>query len=116
MSNPFFSSTRQSCVFCQRIEAKEYDGTASGVAWFEPLNPVVPGHMLFVPWVHVIHAATNPEVTGNAFAQAALYGRQQTMHFNLITSAGRSATQTVMHLHVHYVPRHANDGLHLPWT
>jgi diadenosine tetraphosphate (Ap4A) HIT family hydrolase len=35
---------------------------------------------------------------------------------NFITSAGRDATQTVFHLHIHIVPRHAGDGLALPWT
>jgi diadenosine tetraphosphate (Ap4A) HIT family hydrolase len=34
----------------------------------------------------------------------------------MITSAGPAATQTIKHLHVHYVPRHAGDGLSLPWT
>lgn len=36
--------------------------------------------------------------------------------FNLITSSGRWATQTVKHLHIHYVPRRKDDGLTLPWT
>ncbi len=35
---------------------------------------------------------------------------------NLITSAGREATQTVFHLHIHVVPRRDGDGLALPWT
>jgi histidine triad (HIT) family protein len=36
--------------------------------------------------------------------------------YNLITSGGREATQTVMHAHVHYVPRRRGDGLKLPWS
>jgi histidine triad (HIT) family protein len=36
--------------------------------------------------------------------------------YNIITSMGEYATQTVFHLHVHIVPRRLNDGLHLPWT
>jgi histidine triad (HIT) family protein len=35
---------------------------------------------------------------------------------NLITSAGRAATQSVMHLHLHLVPRLDGDGLALPWS
>jgi histidine triad (HIT) family protein len=36
--------------------------------------------------------------------------------FNIITSAGRDATQTVDHLHLHLVPRRPGDGLALPWA
>jgi hypothetical protein len=36
--------------------------------------------------------------------------------WNLITSAGTDATQSVFHLHVHLVPRRPNDGLKLPWS
>jgi len=35
---------------------------------------------------------------------------------NIITSKGREATQSVFHLHVHVVPRQADDDLPLPWT
>lgn len=34
----------------------------------------------------------------------------------ITTEAEAEATQTVFHLHVHLVPRRAEDGLHLPWT
>jgi histidine triad (HIT) family protein len=39
-----------------------------------------------------------------------------TKSFNLITSQGAAATQTVMHLHLHLVPRTDGDGLKLPWS
>jgi diadenosine tetraphosphate (Ap4A) HIT family hydrolase len=35
---------------------------------------------------------------------------------NIITSIGPAASQTVMHTHLHIVPRTEGDGLHLPWT
>jgi histidine triad (HIT) family protein len=36
--------------------------------------------------------------------------------YNFITSAGKAATQSVMHLHIHIVPRQEGDGLLLPWS
>lgn len=105
------------CVFCERIDNGEFEHTeVELVVRFEPLNPVVPGHMLFVPSTHTDHAAESPWITGYAFEAASAYARHQEEEFNLITSAGPLATQSVWHLHVHYIPRRENDGLKLPWT
>lgn len=81
-----------------------------------PLNPVVPGHVLVIPRAHVTDASVDPLVTGMAAARAADLASLSPEHFNLITSAGEHATQTVPHLHWHLVPRRAGDGLALPWT
>ena len=102
------------CVFCA---LPQWDSTEQFVLGIEPLNPVVPGHRIFIPRCHAVNAASDPEVTALTFVAASRYAFNQNHDdFNLITSAGRAATQTVFHLHVHYVPRHEADGLSLPWT
>lgn len=98
------------CVFCDKAPDD------SPMYALEPLNPVVAGHMLFIPSNHYTDAGTDPDITGLVFRAAAKYGSSMMKPFNLITSAGTEATQSVMHLHVHYVPRVEGDGLHLPWT
>lgn len=72
--------------------------------------------MLFVSSIHTDNASESPLLTGTVFAVAARWAGVPTNQYNLITSVGSNATQTVHHLHVHYVPRVAGDGLHLPWT
>lgn len=105
------------CVFCARIEAGEFETTIDDrVVTFEPLNPVTEGHRLFVPREHAPDPGEDWASTGQATAIAAFWGGQFGDAFNLITSAGHDATQTIRHTHIHYVPRHADDGLHLPWT
>jgi histidine triad (HIT) family protein len=104
------------CPFCKRIDKGDFDSWVSDTVTFEPLNPVVPGHRLFVPVEHVMNADEDPIVTGQTFEFAARWADQQGGAYNLITSAGAAATQTVFHLHVHYVPRREGDGLTLPWT
>jgi histidine triad (HIT) family protein len=104
------------CIFCQ-IARFDTEGQVirdwGRVVVFEPLSPVTPGHLLVVPKMHVAHAGVNPAVTAETFGVAA---REATgPGFNLITSAGPEATQTVFHLHVHIVPRRKDDGLLLPW-
>lgn len=105
------------CVFCERIEKGEYDyGDYYSVA-FRPLNPVTGNHWLAVPMVHVPDALSVPQVTGNTFQFAALLAKELDVgDCNLITSAGKAATQSVLHLHVHIIPRVEFDGLKLPWT
>lgn len=108
----------QECPFCKRVSLEEYEEEFCGgqVVMFEPLNPVTPGHMLFVPKSHAPDAAHAPYLTGKTFEAASEFAKKRNKPFNLITSAGKAATQTVFHLHVHYVPRNEGDDMPLPWT
>lgn len=104
------------CVFCDRIEASDYLGHKRRVVSFEPLNPVVGGHRLFLHQTHTRDAATEPWITAQVVEIASDWAREYGGAFNLITSAGTEATQTIRHLHVHFVPRCRDDGLLLPWS
>lgn len=112
--------TRENCVFCQIIvqdkrNQVEWRGRDSVV--ITPLGPVVPGHRLVIPRVHVQDAFEHPGILGRTMRDASTYaGAKQLGDCNIITSVGTAATQTVFHLHVHLVPRVDADGLHLPWT
>ncbi|WP_063023925.1 HIT family protein [Nocardia niwae] len=106
---------REGCPFCERIEDDDFEQEyAATVVRFEPLNPVTPGHMLFVPTWHAEHPSA--EAVRAAMGYASTYASKQGIDFNLITSSGAAATQTIPHVHVHYVPRRLDDGLALPWT
>jgi histidine triad (HIT) family protein len=111
------------CPFCARIAAGEYSaafyeyGKFIAVR-FMPLEPVTPGHMLYIPVEHILDAAADPALAGKVLAFAAEDMRTwfRKDAFNLITSVGEAATQSVFHLHWHGVPRFEGDGLALPWT
>lgn len=118
--------TNENCVFCKIITGKlpsikvqEWEDTIAIV----PLAPVTEdrfengkGHVLIIPKQHVSDFTENPEVTGVTCKRAAEFGNNRGGDMNLITSKGKSATQTVFHLHVHIVPRVEDDNLPLPWT
>lgn len=110
-------SERKPCVFCpdnwDKLDIVERYGPN---IVFTPLDPVVPGHVLVISPLHTEDAGKNPEITSSIMATAALHAGLTYREFNIITSAGPNATQTVMHTHVHIVPRRENDGLPLPWT
>jgi histidine triad (HIT) family protein len=108
------------CPFCLIIA--QYPGATpieyaypQAVA-FQPLKPVTLGHMLVVPRAHVPDFTTDPLQSSYAMDAAVNLARKIGGDMNLITSKGDAATQTIHHLHIHLVPRHAGDGLTLPWT
>lgn len=106
------------CVFCEiaagtrSAKLVHYSGLFKTL-FFEPLNPVTPGHVLAIPYWHFEDALDAPLATGQVMQAAAAFAQSPC---NLITSVGKVATQTVFHFHVHIVPRREGDGLHLPWT
>ncbi|MET9556105.1 HIT family protein [Streptomyces sp. NPDC006645] len=109
----------KTCVFCA-IAA----GTAPAVIvreWPDALvirprsGGVTEGHVMVLPRVHVDDASTDPEVTAAVMRRAAELMAEQPAA-SLITSKGREATQSVFHLHVHVVPRQADDRFPLPST
>lgn len=109
---------QEDCPFCHidKIEGAVGVAIRPIVYKFEPLNPIVPGHRLFVPRTHIADAGEGPITAGAVFSAAATYAHRIGGAYNLITSKGREATQSVFHFHLHYVPREDGDGLSLPWT
>jgi histidine triad (HIT) family protein len=74
------------------------------------------GHTLVIPRAHVRDFADDPIVFAATTARAAELAARLGGDFNVITSKGTPATQTVFHLHVHLVPRRDGDELALPWS
>lgn len=117
------------CPFCERIENEEYDASWLNAVTFEPLNPVVPGHRLFVTRFHEsplenpydvkwLRKVGSPKGVDSVIPLLNKWREVEghTEEYNLILNAGESASQSVEHLHLHYVPRQPGDGLILPWT
>lgn len=107
-----------SCVFCGPnwdnldILAQPMDN----LAVIRPLDPVTEGHVLVIAMEHSDDAASCPRIAADLMYAAAEWIAHSGIQANIITSVGPLATQTVMHTHVHVVPRRQDDGLPLPWT
>jgi histidine triad (HIT) family protein len=108
------------CVFCNidKIQSDkiEYRGSNNMVMIFEPLNPVVPGHLLVVNKRHSKDFTDKPMIFAETAKVAAEVAADRGGAYNLITSKGEEATQSVFHCYIHLVPRHQDDGLKLPWS
>lgn len=103
-----------SCPFCslppERILRKEELCLAFGDAY-----PVSLGHTLVIPRRHV---ASFFEITAEernelfnllAWCRNELAARHKPAGFNIGVNDGGAAGQTVMHLHVHLIPRYSGD-------
>lgn len=112
------------CDFCKivdrQIEADRIYEDEATLA-FAPLAPAVRGHTLVIPKIHLRDfldgseaIACNVSHTTRRVAEG--IGRAlNPAGFNVITSAGEAATQTVFHFHVHVVPRWKNDRMGDIW-
>lgn len=112
------------CAFCDIAAG---NGPATIVAEWPDALAILPreqngkrgctdGHILVLPRAHVPDFAADPIVFAATMARAAELAARLGGEWNVITSKGPLATQSVWHLHVHLVPRRAGDGLSLPWS
>lgn len=122
------TTRRDDCPFCQIASGEhpakfatdprdgtELSGQHGNTMVFAPLRPHTPGHLLVVPTIHVRSAASDPQVAAFTMEDAAAYCQAAGGHWNILTSIGREATQTVMHLHLHLVPRSGDVSLPKAW-
>jgi len=106
--------TQSNCPFCNADASKVLMANDHAIAFFDGF-PVTPGHSLIIPRRHIssFFEATKEE-------QAALFDllgemRQRLLAernpdgFNIGINDGAAAGQTVMHLHMHLIPRYAGD-------
>ena len=77
--------------------------------------PVSPGHTLVIPRRHVSSLFETTEAERRALwealrrAREALDREHRPAGYNLGVNDGEAAGQTVMHVHVHLIPRYAGD-------
>ena len=77
--------------------------------------PVSPGHTLVIPKRHVASIfETTAQERSELFSlldwcRGELIARHRPAGFNIGINDGNAAGQTVMHLHIHLIPRYARD-------
>ena len=102
------------CVLCNL--------TASRIAWSSPhvlavwdAFPVSPGHALVIPrrhaggWENLTDNERTDIGTGIDAVRALIADRHRPDGYNVGFNDGAAAGQTVMHFHVHVIPRYAGD-------
>lgn len=109
----------ESCVFCRIIEGGSpayviYENDMA-IAFLDTF-PIVPGHTLIMPKVHISDMTDMPgELVASVFDIAKLISRSfYSMGYtavNYIVNEGADAGQVIFHVHCHLIPRRQADGL-----
>jgi histidine triad (HIT) family protein len=119
------TSNEESCPFCEIVVRDDPDARVvyrdpHTVAFF-PINPATLGHTLVVPRRHAqdIWSLSEDEAahlsrTSIRIARA-IKASINPEGLNLIQSNGAAATQTVLHFHIHLVPRWSHDRIGQIW-
>jgi diadenosine tetraphosphate (Ap4A) HIT family hydrolase len=104
------------CPFCSQINAMDPEPEGNCV-WLMDAYPVSEGHSLVVPIRHVASLDDLDEIERWALWDEILAVKAELMAvlpvkpdgFNVGINDGKAAGQTVLHLHVHIIPRYNGD-------
>lgn len=106
------------CLFC-KIVAGEIPSTQvyaddAAVAFLD-VAPLKAGHTLVVPRRHVVDALEDADALASLAPAIKATGeilreRLGASGLNIVSNVGADAGQSVFHLHVHVVPRYADDA------
>lgn len=113
------------CIFCKIINGEIPSTTIYEDDQFRvilDLGPATKGHALILPKEHY---ANIYEIPDDTLSGVILLAKKMAMRmtdklhadgFNLIQNNGEVAGQTVMHYHMHLIPRYHQDGQHILWN
>jgi diadenosine tetraphosphate (Ap4A) HIT family hydrolase len=102
------------CPFCNLDNSRIILTNAYAIALYDGF-PVSVGHSLIIPKRHIasFFEATREEQAALldllAEMQEVLVKKRNPDGFNIGINVGEAAGQTVMHLHIHLIPRYAGD-------
>jgi diadenosine tetraphosphate (Ap4A) HIT family hydrolase len=106
--------TSASCPFCHLDPVTVLSSNRYAVAVWDGF-PVTPGHSLIIPKRHIVSFfEATPEEQAALFEllgelRLRLAAERQPDGFNFGVNDGAAAGQTVMHLHIHLIPRYLGD-------
>ncbi len=113
------------CIFCKIANGEIPSKTLYEDADFRvilDLSPATKGHALILPKDHAENLYELPESVAAKVLPVAkkvafkMKDRLCCDGLNLVQNNGEVAGQTVMHYHMHMIPRYENDGQKINWV
>ncbi len=112
------------CIFCKIANGEIPSNTIYEDDEFRVIldnGPATKGHALVLPKKHYADLYELPEDTAAAAIKVAkkvaaiMKEKLECDGLNLVQNNGSAAGQTVMHFHLHIIPRYENDGQKILW-
>lgn len=112
------------CIFCKIANGEIPSNTIYEDNDFRvilDLGPATKGHALVLPKKHYADLFEIPEETVAGAVKVAkkvagiMKEKLECDGLNLVQNNGETAGQTVMHFHLHIIPRYKNDGQNILW-
>ena len=117
-------TTDPDCIFCkivaQEIPSVRVYEDANTLAFMD-INPVASGHTLVIPKQHWPNLFEMPDAQLGAVlstARRVAAGVQKALNpdgVSLVQANGKGAAQSVLHFHIHIIPRTLGDNLKINW-
>lgn len=116
---------KDDCIFCKIANGEIPSKTLYEDEDFRvilDLGPATKGHALILP---KNHAANLYELSDETASKVMVLAKKMVEKmteklgcdgFNLVQNNGETAGQTVMHFHLHLIPRYKNDGQNILWV
>ena len=115
---------KDDCIFCKLANGQIPTNTVYEDEDFRAIldmGPATKGHTLIIPKEHADNLYELPDDTaGKAMKLAKKLGermveRLEADGLNIVQNNGETAGQTVMHFHIHVIPRYKDDGQKIGW-
>jgi len=101
------------CIFCSISQEKVIENELAYAIWDS--FPVNPGHMLIIPRRHISSYFETTSEEREALDSVLFSAREivdrkyQPDGYNIGINHGEAAGQSIMHLHIHLIPRYYGD-------
>ncbi len=116
---------KDDCIFCKIANGEIPTKTIYEDEYFRvilDLGPATKGHSLILPKEHAANLYELPAEYAERIipvAQKVAGKMKENLHIdglNLVQNNGEVAGQTVMHFHLHVIPRYEGDGQNMLWN
>ena len=113
------------CIFCKLANGEIPTNTIYEDEDFRVIldnSPATKGHALILPKNHAANLYELPDEDAMAVLPLAkkmgllMKSRLQCDGLNLVQNNGETAGQTVLHFHLHLIPRYEGDGQEILWN